>query len=957
MKIELTFLHSKVARRIFLLFIISALVPVILLAVLSFNQINNVLTNQQSEQLKQKSKSYGMALLDRLLLLKIQLDWTAQNFRQKELTTDSKTNESINLKTGGNFEKITLMIDPKQPVPALANSEKLKKLLHDGNDHLKTGSSILLSEYQPYSSVRIFLIQLLDPQAPERGLLIGEIDSTHLWGDTDSLGSEVQFCILDESGSVLFCSHQNHAISLQQLSALNKTLTSQFTWHAPNDEEFLVNYWAIFLKPHFFIAKWTVVITQPKASSLIPIKDFSTIFGFISVLTLAIVAWLSIHQIRRNLIPLEKLMEGVRRIANKNFKKPVEVTSGDEFEDLADSVNHMAVQIDKQFHILSTMANIDQLILSTFKIEDIIKIVLTRTQEIIAYDCISIIVKDGDQTAAYRVYTLVELFRETIISDLLELAPTERQHLLANQDHLVVSNQNDSPAYLASLKKLGAVSFLVLPIALKEDLSAIICLGYRKLSTLKEDDILLARDFVNRVAVALSNASWEEQLYYMAHYDNLTGLPNRLLLKDRLQHVLALAERKKSFVAVLFIDLDRFKHVNDSLGHLAGDLLLCEVAQRLVKNLRREDTIARLGGDEFVIAVSHFENVQEPLAVTTAITKKIIFELSAPFVIDDREIYSTASIGIACYPTDGQTSHELLKNADSAMYHAKSIGKNNYQFYSKILNAAALERLDMENSLRRALERCEFELYYQPKIQTTTGAICGAEALLRWNHPQKGRVSPAQFIPLCEEIGLIIAIGEWIIQTVCTQVKNWHDQGFSSLRIAINLSPLQFRQPDLIKKVETILAIAGLDPDKLEFEITESVAIEDIDKTIATLKAFKNMGLHLSIDDFGTGYSSLSYLKRFPIHNLKIDQSFIRNLHTSFEDAAIVKSIITLAHSLKLRVIAEGVETQEQLAYLQGLDCDEIQGYLFSPPISADAFSKLLASTNTKLVKKLAQDF
>ena len=343
--------------------------------------------------------------------------------------------------------------------------------------------------------------------------------------------------------------------------------------------------------------------------------------------------------------------------------------------------------------------------------------------------------------------------------------------------------------------------------------------------------------------------------------------------------------------------------------------------------------------------------------MTTAITKKIIFELSAPFVIDDREIYSTASIGIACYPTDGQTSHELLKNADSAMYHAKSIGKNNYQFYSKILNAAALERLDMENSLRRALERCEFELYYQPKIQTTTGAICGAEALLRWNHPQKGRVSPAQFIPLCEEIGLIIAIGEWIIQTVCTQVKNWHDQGFSSLRIPINLSPLQFRQPDLIKKVETILAIAGLDPDKLEFEITESVAIEDIDKTIATLKAFKNMGLHLSIDDFGTGYSSLSYLKRFPIHNLKIDQSFIRNLHTSFEDAAIVKSIITLAHSLKLRVIAEGVETQEQLAYLQGLDCDEIQGYLFSPPISADAFSKLLASTNTKLVKKLAQDF
>jgi diguanylate cyclase (GGDEF)-like protein len=388
-----------------------------------------------------------------------------------------------------------------------------------------------------------------------------------------------------------------------------------------------------------------------------------------------------------------------------------------------------------------------------------------------------------------HTYTRNDLFREKITVEVLEITLLEYQALLENQNYLLITNQENLPGYLSSLQKLGAVSFLILPIVLKEEVSAVICLGYRKVLTFAEEDILLARDVTNRVAVALSNASWEEQLYYMAHYDALTGLPNRLLLKDRLQQALARAERQKSFVAVLFIDLDRFKYVNDSLGHIAGDLLLCQVAQRLNRNLRSEDTISRLGGDEFVIIISHHDNIHESLSVTTTIAKKIMADLSTPFDINDREIYSTASIGIACYPTDGQTTNELIKNADSAMYHAKSIGKNNYQFYSKILNAAALERLDMENSLRHALGRREFELYYQPKIDTRSRQICGAEALLRWNHPQKGRVSPAQFIPLCEEIGLIISIGEWIIHTACMQAKSWQDQGFLALRIAVNLSP------------------------------------------------------------------------------------------------------------------------------------------------------------------------
>ncbi len=942
MKIEMIFLRSKVARRTFLLFIVSSVIPVTLLTLLSFWQVNDLLSKQQHEQLRYTSKQYGMAVLERLLLLKTQIDWIVQSIHHQALSLNLIENDKFNLKTSQGFKQIGLIDNTNQPTPPWENIESMVMLIQAEQNYLKTGNSIITIDYKSRFSSRIFLLRMLDPQHPKKGILVGEIDQSYLWENTDSLGPEMQLCVLDESNRALFCSHQEYELSPEQLLKLNTLSSGEFAWYDHNNEEFLINYWSLFLKPSFLIPKWTVITSQSKTNILVPIADFRNIFTFVITLTLAIVALLSVYQIRRNLIPLEKLMEGIQYIANKKFNKPVEVNSGDEFEELATSVNNMAVRIDKQFHTLSTMADIDQLILSTSKIEDIIKIVLTRIHEIIPFDYISMTVVNRDHDNSGHTYTRNDLFKEKITVEVLEITVLEYQALLENKNYLLINNQENLPGYLSSLQKLGALSFLILPIVLKKEVLAMICFGYRKVLTLAEEDILLACDVTNRVAVALSNASWEEQLYYMAHYDALTGLPNRLLLKDRLQQALASAERKKSFLAVLFIDLDRFKYVNDSLGHIVGDLLLCQVAQRLNRNLRSEDTISRLGGDEFVIVISHYDNIKESLSITTTIAKKIIADLSTPFDINDREIYSTASIGIACYPTDGQTTNELIKNADSAMYHAKSMGKNNYQFYSKILNAAALERLDMENSLRHALGQCEFELYYQPKIDTRSRKICGAEALLRWNHPQKGRVSPAQFIPLCEEIGLIISIGEWIINTACIQAKSWQDQGFSALRIAVNLSPLQFRQPNLINQVKNALDANELSSSKLELEITESAAMEDIDKTIATLGTFKSIGLHLSIDDFGTGYSSLSYLKRFPIHTLKIDQSFIRNLNTSFEDAAIVKSIITLAHSLKLSVVAEGVETKEQLEYLYNHECDEIQGYLFSPPVSADEFTKLL---------------
>ncbi|GMQ88310.1 MAG: hypothetical protein BMS9Abin08_1546 [Gammaproteobacteria bacterium] len=425
----------------------------------------------------------------------------------------------------------------------------------------------------------------------------------------------------------------------------------------------------------------------------------------------------------------------------------------------------------------------------------------------------------------------------------------------------------------------------------------------------------------------------EEQLAHQAYHDTLTDLPNRLLFDDRLSMALAHAQRNDSLLAVMFLDLDRFKNINDSLGHSVGDRLLQGVAERLIRSVREEDTVARMGGDEFTILLSHIPHADNAAEVA----EKILATIEQPRYIDGHELFITASIGISVYPGDAGQAESLMKNADTAMYRAKERGRNNYQFYTPAMNARALERLTLENRLRHALERNQFLLYYQPQIHLGTGQVVGVEALLRWRTEEDELISPAEFIPLLEETGLIIPVGEWVLQQACMQNAAWQADGHTSLRMAVNLSARQFGQQDLVSQVLDCLAKTGLEASCLELEITESIMMDAVDGKLEVLKALRQAGLQLAVDDFGTGYSSLSYLKRLPVDTIKIDQCFIRNAAHDPEDAAIVKAIITLAHDLKRRVIAEGVETREQLALLHTLGCDEIQGYLLSRPLAAEA--------------------
>ena len=431
------------------------------------------------------------------------------------------------------------------------------------------------------------------------------------------------------------------------------------------------------------------------------------------------------------------------------------------------------------------------------------------------------------------------------------------------------------------------------------------------------------------------------EIEHLAYHDALTGLPNRPLFIDRLIVALAQANRAGTRLAVFFLDLDRFKDINDSLGHSVGDTLLKSVAERVRRCVREGDTVARFGGDEFTLLIPRIDHIED----AAKIAQKIIETLKIPFFVADRELFVTTSIGVSIFPGDGPDPETLVRNADTAMYRAKEQGRDNYQLYAPAMNARAVERLGLENQLRKALSQNELLLHYQPILAAGTKSVIGLEALVRWQHPELGLVAPGHFISVAEMSGLIVPIGDWVLRTACRQLKIWQKKFDADLMVAVNLSARQFQQAELVEQIREVLQESGISPASLELEITESNAMQNAENTIYTLRELKALGVRIAMDDFGTGYSSLNYLKRFPIDTLKLDQSFVRDVMTDATDAAIVAAVITMAHSLDLEVVAEGVETEAQLEFLTRQGCDKLQGYLFSRPHPIEKIEPYLAGS------------
>ncbi len=938
MKFSSGYLRSKISRRIVWLFFLSALVPIITTAALSYTYVTDLLIKQSQTQMHHAGKLYGMTILERLLFIEDKLRNTALIIKSRQALHPDEFRQQLGselnfLALVGEDRKIEMLFLDKLLPPELP--------LEEQKDFISSKAAVF-SVIEPDGTARIYMRLMLDSFQASGQSLIAEINQDYLWGEKETLPFSTYMCVVENGDKVLFCSHPVPEQLLEKIDAGSANTGSKNIFWTYQNENYLGVSWELFIKSRFNGPRWMIIASQRESDALFLINTFNKLFPLVIALSLLVILLLSISQIRRSMVPLERLLDGTRRVANKEFYKPVVVESRDEFSTLAKSFNAMAVRLGKQFNALTILSEIDQLILVNPNIETVLLKILDQIPRITPCEFISITLLDKTNSETGWVYISHASSKHKPQVERIAFPSREKQELSRLADTAVINLQTEAWHFLDNLKNQGATQAQLFPVRFNDNLSAIVCLAYKKKILLNNEDIEYLRDLIDRLAVALATADRDEKLYRQAHYDALTSLPNRQLLDDRLEQHIVHAHRENQMVGLLYIDLDRFKNINDSLGHNVGDKLLQQTAERLKKCVREADTVGRLSGDEFIIILS---NIVDPKDASN-IAEYIIKRISEPYHIDTHEVFITPSIGITLYPLDGTKSEELLKHADAAMYRAKENGRGKYMFFEEKMNMEDMERTRMEQELRHALERNEFEILYQPQIELEHGNIIGAEALLRWHSASHGTIDPSRFIPLAEDTGMIESIGEWVLRAACGQYKAWQENGIIIDHLSVNVSSRQFMQRKFVDIVYKALSATGMAPERLELEITESLLMEDRIDTVYILDELHAMGVRLAIDDFGTGYSSLSYLKRLPVDALKIDQSFMRDVPKNEDATTITNSIIALAHALKMKVIAEGIETAEQLVLLLSQQCDNGQGFYFYPPLSPDDFVKAVYEQN-----------
>ncbi len=944
MRLEIGFLRSQVGRRILAMFVLAALIPIATTAVLSFYHVTQLFSETSQARLHDECKTYGLKLFERLVWAENKLAKVSAGLNSGRFEKSAVENIAT-----PQFNALTLIYPSNDAVPLFGEALTVPELTLAELPRLKAGEAILFHK-KTSNGPQILMTGSLDPKRLSSAVLVARLHPNFLWGDSDTFAFDIDFYIFDSHHNFIFSTRKNLPNTL--FKALNdgklNARSGQFTWKQVEGRH-LAAYWELFLDGRFHAKSWTVVASQIEDLAYAPIAAFKRIYPPLALLSIVVVMLLSITQIRRILIPLEKLTAATRNIANKDFTKSVPIASGDEFETLAHSFNFMANRLGEQFSTLTMLSDVDQLILSTLEAEPVIIMVINNITRVAPCDIVAVTVMENEAPQMARIYIKDTSTEADPFLERVPLISEEIQELIANERGIFINNAHPTQQYLNPCVQLGATSFIVFPILHNNSLLGIISLGYQTSLMLAKEDLPRVKDLADRLAVALAAAERESRLYNQANYDSLTGLPNRQLFKDRLSQELAHANRERYGLGLLFIDLDHFKNINDTQGHSAGDQLLQQAAQRLTSCVRETDTVARLGGDEFTVILS---KIADPKDVNF-IARQIQERFSIPMNIDNREHFVSASIGITIYPDDGSNTEELLMNADTAMYQAKKCGRGSHVFFQDEMNRDAKERVSLERDLRRALERDEFFLTYQPQLELSTQRVFAVEALLRWQHPQRGLVPPAQFIPLIEDTGLIHAIGQWVLREACTQFMRWQSDLTPLRRIAINVSVQQFRQSSFVDSVAQLIDELDMPPDCLELEITESLLANDVDNVIVMLDELRALGVQLSVDDFGTGYSSLNYLTRFPINTLKIDRSFIRETNHNHDAVTVISTIIAMANTLRKNTIAEGVETRQQLALLTHLNCDYVQGHYFSPPLTAEDLVEFLQTDLNNLDPRL----
>jgi diguanylate cyclase (GGDEF)-like protein len=908
--------RSRVARRVFTLFVIAAVLPVGAMGLLAVQQIGATVSSIADEQLSAVSRGFGQMIYRRLVVADLALarvpvdlaDFTPSRDRPTEFDGISVLDADIWLPVYGGVRGLDLSgVDPR----------------------LRGRSALLITESAGSASIYIAHAMV------GNRVLLGRVDPAYLW-DEYTLPYGHEACVLSTGLSTpLYCTAPLPEAPFEEYRQAGSVPSGSLRWEDGGDSFRAVG-WELFIPSGFEGVPWRIVAFIDEALALASLNSFERLFP-VTLLTITLtVLLLSIWQIRRSMVPLDGLVEGTRRIASQEFNQPVTVQGMDEFGELAHALNSMASRLGRQFTTLKTLAEIDRLILSTGDVEQVFQSALAEMQAVLPCGAAAVLTIDEESANIGHLYFMAHGGGPDV-TEVKRVPTTETDRaLLARSGRTHAIKASDVPV-LEAFAAADLEHVQVFPVSTNREFSGALLLGFAQFSALRASDAQIGRDFADRLAVAMSVSEREARLFTQAHFDTLTGLPNRQLCRDRLHQALAQARRNEQDLALLFLDLDGFKTINDSLGHSAGDLLLRDVASRLLACVRDTDTVSRLGGDEFVVVLPQVLGVTE----VEAVAKKVMSALRRPISINGKDVFVTVSIGVAKYPEDGDTVESLLRKADAAMYDAKSAGRSRYVFFTNEIEERATERLSLESDLRVALERGELSLRYQPQLSLGVDDIECAETLLRWTHPKRGPVSPSLFVPLLEEMELIDTVGDWVLETSMKRLRRWQVDGLPLRKIAVNVSARQLRQPRFAFRVSELLRQYAVPANALELEITESAFLEDMEKSNVSLRRLRDMGVSIAIDDFGTGYSSFGYLRDLQFDIVKIDRAFVQDLPDPSAEA-ITKAIVAVAHTLGKSVVAEGVENDVQLARLRSLGVNAVQGYLISRPLKASDLSHWL---------------
>jgi diguanylate cyclase len=919
-------LQSRVGKRVLLLFVVTALVPLAAMALLSLSQVRSLLQEQASARLANNAKTYATGVYDRLL--------TARDVASL-LATYTSTSAVTSIANARGFSFLA-RVDANGKAKIMAGSLTAEAgMVFEENRALipKAGTMV-----RPVAGGAIYLLHHAADVAGA-DVLIGKLDAKYVWGDEEDRKAGMIVCVAERvSNALLYCPDGGALDLPARLSRIEDGKDLREVLWTRQDVAYRGRVWAQFMKNDFGRPDWYFAVSVPEDEVLAAVHAFRGVFFPVVLLALLLIGWLSVRQIRAMLIPLGNLTAATRRVTANDFGARASVNSNDEFGELADAFNSMSIRLGRQFQVSRVHGEIDRLILERNALQDIIESTLIQAGQLLPSMQLCAILLDRDDPLSGCVYKIGTDGKVTA-------APVGMPSSAwpDPSSPVLVRYQHDEPApdwlkATESAAPAGSSQLWTQALVWGKTMCGWLLVEQTgDAAVFPDEDRRTLGEIAGRLSIAIASAWREDELFQRAHFDPLTGLPNRSLFSDRLQHEIVRGRREGRSLAIMFVDLDRFKSVNDAQGHSAGDMLLCEAASRIKSITRESDTVSRHGGDEFTVLLTDIREQRDALVVGN----NIIAALSKPFLIGDQSCFLSATIGIAIFPDNGATAELLMKHADTAMYRAKSTGRGQALFFEERMNAEVVTRLAVDRELRRAIEQGELELYYQPQVSLRENKVVACEALLRWNHPVRGVLAPGAFIDIAEEGGLINIIGRWVIEESCRQIVRWRAEGMQLERVSVNVSARQFREADFVGHIRSVVLEKGL-ATSIELEITESVMLEQTDMLEGKLLQISEFGCTIALDDFGTGFSSMAYLKKLPVDVVKIDRMFIEDIDRSSDGRAFVEAIISMAHALGKQVIAEGVERDTQTSILRELRCDVLQGYRYSSPVPARKFSQFV---------------